>query len=57
MVESEKINSKKTIQNVCCYCIEEIFQFLDEKLKLNIIHYNKELIKILQADINDYKKI
>jgi len=57
MVENEEMNSKKSIKDISPNCIDEIFPFLDEKKKLNIISYNKELIKKLKVDINDYKKI
>ena len=36
--------------------IKKIFSFLNEKQKLNMIIYNKELKKILLIDIKDYKK-
>ena len=39
------------------YIIKNVFSFLDEKRKLNIIIYNKKLQKILLIDLNDYKKI
>ena len=57
MVENEGMNSKKTIKYISPICIYEIFPFLDEKQKLKIIQYNKELIKKLKVDIKDYKKI
>ena len=37
------------------YCLENIFSFIDEKKKLLIIMYNKELKKILNRNINFYK--
>ena len=39
------------------YIIKEIFLFLNEKLKLNMIIYNKQLQKIFGIDIFNYKKI
>ena len=57
MVENEEMNSKKNIKDISPNCIDEIFPFLDEKRKLKIIRYNKELIKILEVTISDYRKI
>ena len=37
------------------YIIKSLFSFLDEKEKLEIIIYNKELQKILSVNINEYK--
>ena len=39
------------------YIIEGIFLFLNEKQKLNMIIYNKELQKIFGVDIKSYKKV
>ena len=39
------------------YIIKGIFLLLNEKQKLNLIIYNKQLQKILGVDIKDYKKI
>ena len=39
------------------YIIKEIFSFLDEKQKLNMIIYNKHLKNIYGVDIQTYKKI
>ena len=38
------------------YNIKEIFLFLNEEQKLNLIIYNKEIQRILGIDINTYKK-
>ncbi len=38
------------------YNIREVFSFLYEKQKLNMIIYNKKLQKIIGVNINDYKK-
>ena len=38
------------------YNIKEVFSFLSEKQKLNMIIYNKEIQYILGIDIEDYKK-
>ena len=39
------------------YIKKDIFSFLQEKQKLNMIMYNKELQKMLDIDIEIYKKI
>ena len=39
------------------YCLEYIFSFLDEKKKLSIIMYNKDLQKKLNRNINYYKGV
>jgi len=39
------------------YIITNIFSFLNEKQKLNMIIYNNKLQKIFSVDIRDYKKI
>ena len=39
------------------YIIKEIFLFLNEKQKYNLIIYNKQLQKIFGVDIRDYKKL
>ena len=57
--EFENIKSEKkigkSIQSL--YILKDIFSFLSEKKKLEIIIYNKELQKILDINIEDYKKI
>ena len=47
------INLKRNIKSE--YNLETIFSFLEQKLKLNIIIYNKELQKIFRVNIQDYK--
>ena len=37
--------------------LKKVFSFLDEKQKLNMIIYNKQLQKKLDVDIEEYKKI
>ena len=49
------INIVKTIDSK--YILKDIFSFLSEKLKLNIIIYNKDLQKELDINIEDYKRI
>ena len=39
------------------YNIKEIFSFLNEKQKLNIIIYNKQLQIIIGVNIEDFKRI
>ena len=39
------------------YILKGIFVFLNEKQKLNMVIYSKQLQKILGVDIKDYKKI
>ena len=51
----EKINYLLEIKSL--YIIKDIFLFLEEKQKLNMIIYNKELQEILGVDIKDYKNI
>ena len=50
---------KKCLFNIkSSYIINEIFSFLnEEKQKLNMIIYNKQLQKIIEVDIKDYQKI
>ena len=57
MEESESIKSEKNIESLSKYVLEDIFSFLPEKQKLEIIIYNKELKKQLDINIEDYKKI
>ncbi len=39
------------------FILKELFSFLNEKIKLEIIIYNKDLQKKLEVDINNYKNI
>jgi len=39
------------------FILKELFSFLNEKIKLEMIIYNKDLQKKLEVDINNYKKI
>ena len=48
------INCVKSIKSF--YILEWIISFLSEKEKLNIIKYNKQLQKMLDVDIEIYKK-
>ena len=53
-----KKNQTKNIRRIkSSYIIKEVFSFLYEKQKLNMIIYNKRLQNILGVDIEDYKKI
>jgi len=38
------------------YIIQNIFSFLDENIKLNLIIYNKEYQKLFGIDIDYYKR-
>ena len=55
MVEFKEIKYLGDIKSL--YIIKGIFLFLNEKQKLNMIIYNKQLQKLLGVDITDYKKI
>ena len=58
MVELEKIKTRVNLRDIkSSYIIKGIFSYLDEKDKLNLIIYNKELQKMILVDIEDYKKI
>jgi len=37
--------------------LDKIFSFLDQRLKLNIIIYDKQIQKIIVVNIQDYKKL
>ena len=51
-------NKKKNLKDIkSAFIIKEMFYFLNEKQKLNIIIYNKQLQNICGFDIEDYKKI
>ena len=45
----------KEIKHTCL--LKVVFSFLNEKRKLNMIIYNKELQKKLDVNIEEYKKI
>ena len=45
MEELEKIKSEKNILSIGKYILKEMFSFLSEKQKLQIIIYNKECQK------------
>ena len=49
------INLRKDIKSK--FNFEEIFSFIEQRHKLNIIIYNKELQKIFGVNIQDYKEI
>ena len=58
MVEFENVNSKINISNIkSSYILKTVLSFLNDKLRLNMIIYNKELQKILAVDIENYKNI
>jgi len=49
------INIEKSIESL--YIIKDIFSFLSEKQKLNIIIYNKHLQAKFNINIENYKRI
>jgi len=51
----DKIDIGKSIKSL--YILKEIFSFLYEKEKMDLIIYNKEFQEKLDIDIEDYKKI
>jgi len=55
MIECENILKINNIKS--SYIIKGLFSFLNEKQKLNMIIYNKELQKKCLVDIEDYKKL
>ena len=55
MIECENIIKINNIKS--SYIIKGLFSFLNEKQKLNMIIYNKELQKKCIVDIEDYKKL
>ena len=55
MAEFKEIKYLEDIKS--SYIIKSIFLFLNEKQKLNLIIYNKQLQKIFGVDIKVYKKI
>ena len=50
-----EINIEKSIKSL--YILKDIFSFLSENQKLNIIIYNKHIQKKLDINIQDYKRI
>ena len=57
MVEFENIKYKKNLRDIkSSYIIERIFSFLNEKEKLKMIIYNKELQKLCSICTEDYEK-
>ena len=58
MDELKDIKHKINIKDIkSSFIIKDLFLFLSEKQRLNVIIYNKELKKLLSVDINDYKKL
>ena len=58
MNEYENIKSEKVIESIKSpYILKDIFSFLSEKLKLEIIIYNKNLQKKIDINIENYKRI
>ena len=58
MTEIEDIKFKINFKDIkSSYIKKKMFSFLKDKLKLNMIKYNKELQKVCIVDIKDYMKI
>ena len=58
MNEYENIKSGKILESIKSpYVLKDIFSFLSEKLKLEIIIYNKNLQKKIDINIENYKRI
>ena len=52
------IKTGKSIVSIeSVYILKDIFSFLSEKQKLNLIIYNKQLQKKIDINIEDYKRI
>ena len=57
MAESGSDKPKINLKDIkSSYILQRIFSFLDEKQKLEMIVYNKELQKKFLIGIKDYKK-
>jgi len=63
-IENSKFKPKEYIQKhnyldsiKSAFILKELFSFLNEKIILGIIIYNKNLQKKVEVDINNYKKI
>ena len=58
MVEFEQIENNKYLLDIKSFHnLNEIFSFLTQRKKLNLIIYNKQLQIILGVDIKEYQKI
>ena len=55
--EEIKCNINLTRDIKSSYYFDMIFSFLEQRKKLNMIIYNKNLQKIVGVNIKDYKKI
>ena len=55
MCEFDNINLERDIKS--SYNLDKMFSFLEQRLKLNMIIYNKYLQKMIGVNIQDYKKI
>ena len=49
-------SGKSIVSIVSVYILKDIFSFLSEKQKLNLIIYNKQLQKKFDINIEDYKR-
>ena len=58
MVDFEETKSSRNFFDIkSLYNRKGVFSFLDEKQKLNVAIYNKELQKMLSVNIEDYKEL
>jgi len=57
ITKAKKANKFKNIKSIDRWVVKDIFSFLSEKLKLEIIKYNKDLQKNLDINIGNYKNI
>ena len=59
MNEFQKIKTKINIEQSMAsfYVLKDVFSFLGEKQKLNLIIYNKNLQKKFDINIKDYKRV
>ena len=58
MNKFNKYKSKRNFREIqSSYVFKTVLSFLNEKGKLNMIIYSKEMQRIFSVDINDYKKV
>ena len=58
MSKLEQLKSNIILREIkSSYIIKEVFSFLNEKQKLNMIIYNKALQRELEIELDYYKKI
>ena len=55
--EQTELKTEQYLGNIkSAYILKHIFSYINKKVKLKLINYNKEIQKIIGVDINDYKK-